>query len=168
MEKINTDASVKNAGKLTIWGSLFIRYGLALVLIWIGVLKFTSYEAGGIDPLAKNSPLFSWLSSALGVQGFSQLIGVIEIVVGLLIAFKPLVPKLSAWGSIGAAVVFVITLSFLFSTPGITQEGYSFPFISAMPGQFIIKDFVLLGASLFTAGEAFAAKRQRQVISNIQ
>ena len=29
-------------------GSFFIRYGLVLVLGWIGAMKFTAYEADGI------------------------------------------------------------------------------------------------------------------------
>ena len=36
-----------------------------------------------------------------------------------------------------------------------------FPALSAMPGQFVLKDLVLLGAALWTAGEALAARRPR-------
>ena len=32
-------------------GARGIRYGLALVVGWIGFLKFTEYEAAGIQPL---------------------------------------------------------------------------------------------------------------------
>src|SRR6185369_13230849 len=32
-------------------GAFFIRYGLVLVLGWIGAMKFTSYEAEGIKTL---------------------------------------------------------------------------------------------------------------------
>jgi uncharacterized membrane protein YkgB len=28
-----------------------LRYGLALIFLWIGVMKFTAYEAAGIQPL---------------------------------------------------------------------------------------------------------------------
>jgi uncharacterized membrane protein YkgB len=28
---------------------------------WIGLLKFTSFEAHGIEPLVANSPLTSWM-----------------------------------------------------------------------------------------------------------
>ncbi len=37
--------------------------------------------------------------------------------------------------------------------------GFSFPFISPMPGQFLLKDFVLLEASVWTAGESLLAAR---------
>jgi len=38
-----------------------LRYGLALVIGWIGVMKFTGYEAQGIEPLVAHSPLLSWM-----------------------------------------------------------------------------------------------------------
>ena len=42
-------------------GEFFIRYGLVLVLGWIGAMKFTSYEAEGIKALVETSPLMSWM-----------------------------------------------------------------------------------------------------------
>ena len=141
-------------------GIKIIRYGLAIVLIWIGILKFTSYEAEGIKPLVENSPLLSWTYGLFGVEGFSKVLGIIEIALGVLICCRPFSPKISAVGSIGGIITFVITITFLLSTPGIIQPGYNFPFISPMPGQFIIKDFVLLGASVWTAGEALIASKK--------
>jgi reactive chlorine resistance protein C len=38
-------------------GMHIARYGLAIVLLWIGGMKFTAYEAEGIKPLVANSPL---------------------------------------------------------------------------------------------------------------
>src|SRR5215469_7454420 len=52
--------------------------------------------------------------------------------------------------------MFLTTLSFLFTTPG-WEPTLGFPGISAMPGQFLLKDVVLLGAAIFTASEAFGA-----------
>ncbi len=40
-------------------GAAIIRYGLVAVLLWVGLLKFTAYEAEGIQPLVGNSPLMS-------------------------------------------------------------------------------------------------------------
>lgn len=140
-------------------GRIIIRYGLAVILLWIGALKFTAYEAEGIQPLVTNSPLMSWGYSLLTVRGFAALLGVIEIVLGLLIAARPFAPKLSALGSLGAIFMFLVTLSFVFTTPGVWQPGYGFPFPSPMPGQFLAKDLLLLGAALWTAGEAQRAAR---------
>ena len=43
--------------KLSDLGIIVIRYGLVLVIFWIGAMKFTAYEANGIQPLVANSPL---------------------------------------------------------------------------------------------------------------
>ena len=43
------------------------RYGLAIVLLWIGGMKFTVYEAEGIKPLVVNSPLMGWLYDVMTV-----------------------------------------------------------------------------------------------------
>lgn len=150
----------KNSILLLKSGEITLRYGLVTVLLWIGMLKFTSYEAEGIRPLAEHSPFFSWTYSFLSTRDFSNILGIIEIVTGLLIALRPFSPKLSAVGSIGGIITFLITLTFMLSTPGVIQQGLSFPFISGSPGQFLIKDIVLLGASLWTAGEALAASHK--------
>jgi reactive chlorine resistance protein C len=129
------------------------RYGLVITLLLIGVLKFTAGEAQGIQPLVANSPLMFWLYRIFGLQGVSNLIGLIEIVVALFIALRPLSARLSFIGSIGAIVTFVLTVSFLFSTPGAFQFSHGVPLLGGA-GQFLIKDLVLLGASIWTAAEA--------------
>ena len=97
-------------------------------------------------------------------SGEASLIGVIEITIGLLIATRPFWPKVSAIGSFGSIITYVITLSFLLTTPGVWEPGYGFPFPSGMPGQFLLKDLVLLGASIWTAGEALQASKLAQSI----
>ncbi len=42
-------------------GALVLRYGLVLVISWIGLMKFTTYEARGIQPMVAHSPLMSWM-----------------------------------------------------------------------------------------------------------
>ncbi len=140
-------------------GEKVIRYGLVIILLWVGALKFTAYEAEGIQSLVANSPLMSWGYSVMSVQGFAMLLGVVEIALGLLIATRPFAPMVSAIGSLGAALMFLITLTFVFTTPGVWQPGYGFPFPSPMPGQFLAKDIMLLGAAIWTAGEAWRAAR---------
>ena len=73
-------------------------------------------------------------------------------------------PKASAIGSIGAVITFIITLSFMLTTPGIWEPGYGFPALSAMPGQFLAKDLVLLGVAIWTAAEAWRAGRDSVVV----
>ena len=132
------------------------RYGLVITLLSIGILKFTAIEAQGIQPLVANSPLMFWLYRIFSLQGVSNLIGVIEIGVALLIGLRPLSAKLSFIGSIGAIITFALTVSFLLSTPGAFQFSHGFPLLGDA-GQFLIKDLVLLGASIWTAAEASKA-----------
>ena len=129
------------------------RYGLVATLLLIGVLKFTTGEAQGIQPLVASSPLMFWLYKVFSLQAVSNLIGVIEIAVAVLIALRPFSARLSFVGSIGAIITFVLTVSFLFSTPGAFQFSHGVPLLGDA-GQFLIKDVVLLGASIFTAAEA--------------
>jgi len=136
------------------------RYGLVAVLLLIGVLKFTPEEAAGIQSFVAHSPFMSWMYAVLSVQGASNVIGVIEIATAALIALRPVLPQASFVGSLGGAVTFLLTISFLFSTPGAAQLKYGFPVLGGA-GQFLIKDLVLLGASLWTAAEAYAAAQER-------
>src|SRR5260370_21913666 len=93
-----------------------------------------------------------WLYRIFSLQTVSNLIGAIEIAVAALIALRPLLAKLSFIGSIGAIITFMLTVSFLFSTPGAFQFSHGFPLLGDA-GQFLIKDLDLLGASIWTAAE---------------
>ena len=134
-------------------GAIVIRYGLVLVLAWIGAMKFTAYEAEGIKGLVETSPLMSWMYKVLSVQATSNVIGVAELVAALLIAIRPLSAKLSAIGSVLAVFTFLTTLTFLFSLPGWEKTLGGFPALSGSGG-FLLKDIVLLGAALFTLGDS--------------
>ena len=149
------------SSRLQFIGMHVTRYGLVLVLLWIGGMKFTAYEAEGIRPLVANSPLMGWVYNLVSVTAFSSLLGVVEIAIGVLIALRPVWPAGSAIGSGLAVGMFLTTLSFLVTTPGWEPSLGGFPAISAMPGQFVLKDIVLLGAALWTAGEAWAARPVR-------
>ena len=148
------DDSVQMKNQFGAMADLLIRYGLVLVIAWIGAMKFTSYEAHGIRPQVDHSPLLAWIYNFLNVQTFSNLLGVVEITIASLIALRPLSPRQSAIGSASAMLMFVTTLSFLFSTPGWEPNLGGFPALSVLPGQFLLKDIVLLGAAFSTFGEA--------------
>lgn len=140
-------------------GGFALRYGLVLILLWIGGMKFTAYEAEGIRPFVENSPLFSWTYPVFGVQGLSNILGATEILVGLLIAVRPWLPRVSAVGSLLAVGMFLGTLSFLVTTPGTwVAELGGFPAISVL-GQFLVKDVSLLATAVWSFGEALRATR---------
>ena len=140
-------------------GELVIRYGLVLVLGWIGAMKFTAYEAAGIKTLVETSPLMSWMYKVFSLQATSNIIGVAEITAATLIAIRPLSAKLSAVGSVLAVFTFLATLTFLFSLPGWEKSLGGFPALSGSGG-FLLKDTVLLGAALFTLGDSLAGRKQ--------
>src|SRR6478736_1643575 len=79
-------------------GRELARYGLVVVVGWIGLMKFTTYEADGIRPFVANSPLMSWVYRLMSVRGFSTVLGVVEVAIALLIAARPFVPRVSAFG----------------------------------------------------------------------
>ena len=135
------------------FGKFLVRYGLVLVLLWIGAMKFTAYEAKGIEPLVASSPLMSWLYKFLSLQGVSYLLGVTEITTGILIALRPLSARASAAGSLLAIFTFLTTLTFLFTLPGWEQSLGGFPALSGSGG-FLLKDLVLLGASVWSLGDS--------------
>lgn len=137
------------------------RYGLVIVIGWIGALKFTSYEAYGIEPLVANSPLMSWVYDIFSVTTFSTLLGVLELATAALLAVKPWLPRISAAGSVVAVGLFAATLSFLVTTPGVGEASAGgFPVLSST-GQFLIKDVALIGISLWTLADALAAARRQ-------
>ena len=142
-------------------GSGLARYGLAVVVAWIGLMKFTAYEAEGIRPFVANSPLLSWVYRPLSVRGFSAVLGVVEVAIALLIAARPLSARASALGSSLAVGMFLTSLSFLATTPGVWEPSIGgFPALSAIPGQFLIKDVALLGIALWSLGEAWQVSEQ--------
>jgi reactive chlorine resistance protein C len=142
-------------------GSLVARSGLATVFMWVGALKFKDYEIQNSEVLVTASPLTARLRQKLGARRLGQIIGVTQIALGSLIAAKPIAPRASAAGSLGAAAMMVGTLSFLVTTPQAWQEGEGMPKLS-MLGEALLKDGVLLGTSLLTTAESLRAVQARR------
>lgn len=127
-----------------------VRYSMVVVLLWFGALKLTAYEAGAIEGLVANSPFLGWLYEVLSVQVVAYLIGGIELTTGVLIAARATSAKLGALGGLMASCTFLLTLSFAFTTPGVVEASAGgFPVLSVLPGQFLLKDIVLLAVSLW-------------------
>jgi uncharacterized membrane protein YkgB len=131
-------------------GSLaLLRWALVIVFLWFGGMKFTAYEALGNAPLIDHSPIMSWLNVLFGVRGASRVIGVIELSTAVALAIGAFSPVASALGAAMSSTTFIITLSFFLSTPGVAEPAAGgFPAISAPIGQFLLKDLVLLAASI--------------------
>jgi uncharacterized membrane protein YkgB len=133
-------------------GQLVARYGLVVVLAWIGFGKYVKMEA---RVLIEHSPFMSWIYDYLSATTVSRALGSMEIVAALLIALRPVWPRASAVGSALAVVLFLGTLSFLFTTPGVVAtHAAGLPVLSAQPGQFLLKDLVLIGVAIWTLGDS--------------
>ncbi|MEO7214571.1 MAG: DUF417 family protein [Mucilaginibacter sp.] len=144
--------------KLNAFGMGLSRYGLAVLLLIFGIYKFTDFEAKGIQPLVQNSPLMSWLYQVTDLRSTSGIIGTVEIGLAVMISLRAWFPKVSALGSIGSVFMFLTSLSFLITTPGMwtIMEGLPVP----TDGGFIMKDLIFLGVSIWTAGEALKGAQQ--------
>ena len=137
-----------------------MRFSIVLVLVWIGAMKFTAYEAGAIQGLIASSPLMSWLYEAGSVQGISNLIGVIEIATAIALAVGAWNRNAAIIGSSAAIATFTLTLTFLLSAPGWEASLGGFPALSVVPGQFLLKDIVLLASSVWLLALALAEPNQ--------
>jgi uncharacterized membrane protein YkgB len=126
-----------------------LRWALVVIFLWFGGRKFTAYEAARIAPFIEHSPIMSWLLPLFGVQGASYVIGVIELLIAAALILGAFEPIFSALGAVMSAATFLITLTFFLTRPGVAEPtAGGFPAISAAAGQFLLKNLVLLAASL--------------------
>ncbi len=142
------------AQRIAGFGEHAIVLSTALVLLWIGGMKFTAYEAGAIEGLVASSPLVSWLYSFLSVQATSNLIGLVEIATAILLIAGIRFKAPAILGALAAIATFSITLSFMFTAPAWEASLGGFPALSVIPGQFLLKDVVLLAVAVSLLGKA--------------
>jgi reactive chlorine resistance protein C len=133
-------------------GTIILRYGLVFVLLLWGTAKWTPAEAAAVQPLIEHSPFLFWIYRILSIQRGSELIGCIEIILAVLIGVRRWSPQLSTIGSTASIGMFLVTLSFLITTPKLDPASQAF----------LIKDIFLLGAAFFTASEAWQAAMQNK------
>ncbi|MBZ4042282.1 DUF417 family protein [Flavobacterium hibisci] len=173
---LNTIANLDKAGKK------MVRAGIVIVFLWIGGLKFFTYEADGIVPFVANSPFMSFFYETPSdyknytnkegeliaenhqwhinnnTYGFSNGLGIFLISIAFLVAIHNWAPLASMIGSILVFILTIGTLSFLITTPEswvphLTDHQFGFPYLSGR-GRLVIKDIVILGASLITMSES--------------
>lgn len=151
-----TNATRPLSDSLTLLGHLISRYGLVIVLAWIGFGKYVKMES---RVLIEHNPLMSWVYDVFSVTTVAHGLGTMEIVAALLIAVRPVWPRVSAIGSALAVVLFLGTLSFCSPLPAWSRPTPPDCPCSALPGQFLLKDLVLIGVALWTLGDALREQR---------
>ncbi|MBS1522486.1 MAG: YkgB family protein [Bacteroidetes bacterium] len=164
------------------FGKSAVRYGIVVVFIWIGALKFVPYEADGIVPFVANSPFMSefynhpeqykkhinpegvlipanrdWHQEN-NTYGFSYGLGAFLIIVGIMVALYKVSPLPSMVASILVFIMTLGTLSFLVTTPEswvphLGDHQFGFPYLSGR-GRLVIKDIVILGGAIVTMSES--------------
>lgn len=175
-------------------GIKMTRWGLILVLLWIGGLKVFKYEADGIVPFVANSPTMSFFlkypapeyKKHMNPEGvlipanrewhernhtylFSYGLGAVIVAYGVMLLLHPWLPQVAAVGGLLVAIMSVVTLSFLITTPetwvpalGDTEHG--FPYLSGR-GRLVVKDAIMLGASLVVMADSARAYLQKATAS---
>ena len=57
--------------------------GTVIILIWVGLFKFTAVEAGAIKGLIENHFAMGWMYKVMSVQQVSNFIGIFEVLTGI-------------------------------------------------------------------------------------
>lgn len=151
------------------------RISIAIVFMWIGLLKFIPYEADSIVPFVANSPFMSFFYNdpsnytqfmnhegelieanrawhhANNTYGYSTGLGIVEVIFSLLILAHYVSPKIGFWGATLAFLTPFVTLTFLIFTPETWVSGQDyhtgFPYLSGA-GRLVLKDTIMMAAGL--------------------
>ena len=124
----------------------FLRLSLAIILAWIGVLKFA-------DPM----PVVGLLQASLpflALPAFVYLLGAAEIVTALLLVTGIALP----YAGLVTIGLFAGTLTIFVIAPGVT----GFPFLT-LAGQFLLKDLGLMAAAVNVIAMQPVPQRARPV-----
>jgi uncharacterized membrane protein YkgB len=103
-----------------------------------------------------------------GTYPVSHGLGIIIVSLGILIAFYPVRPELSAIGSSLLIFMALTTLSFLITTPeawvpALGDANHGFPYLSGV-GRLIVKDSIMLGAAVLTMADAARESLRRRAV----
>ncbi|MCC8408245.1 YkgB family protein [Mucilaginibacter sp. UR6-1] len=121
-----------------------------IVLLWIGIFKFTPSEAAAIKGYVSNSFLMSWLYKVTSQQGVSNIIGTYEIITAILLIASFVSKKAGLIAGYLTASIFLGTLSFLFTTPGVWKISDAVP----VTDFFVVKDLAFLAVGLQVIGKS--------------
>jgi hypothetical protein len=144
--------------------SVLGRYGLVIVIGWIGALKFANFEAHQIQPLVANSPFMGWLYDFLSAYTFSALLGVVEL-------NRRDPARHQARGSQTVdrrkpalhRLVRVDDQLSVHDPRGQRARGRRVSRVS-LTGEFLLKDIPLLGLSFWTLADAMKAVGRRAAV----
>jgi reactive chlorine resistance protein C len=181
---------ISSIANLDQFGKKTIRFGIVIVFLWIGGLKFFTYEADGIVPFVANSPFMSFFyqhpsgykthqnkegeliianhnwHTSNNTYGFSYGLGAFLVTLAVFIALYKFAPLPSMIASLLIALMTLGTLSFLITTPEswvphLNDAQWGFPYLSGR-GRLVIKDLVIFGGAIITMSETAGVYIERQ------
>jgi len=129
---------------------------VALVLLWIGGMKFTLIEAQGIEPLIQSSPFMSWMYDVASLQQVSNIIGIYDLVAMACLVIGYYYRNLLLLGFLLSAAVMVTTQTYLFTWPAALSSDT----VLSSGGQFLIKDLWYIANLIFIGKYLVETKTQ--------
>jgi uncharacterized membrane protein YkgB len=126
-----------------------IRGALIFIFLIFGYQKWFEYEAHAVIPFIRHGPLTFWLYLVFGGRGATIFLGVSEWIFAALLFLGFWSHRLGVLGSAGASLTFVATVTTIpFLPDAWAPAAGGFPAMT-LPMAFLIKDVVLLAASLY-------------------
>lgn len=171
------------------------RFGLIVVLLWIGGLKVYKYEADGIVPFVATSPVMAFFykypapdyKAHMNAEGqlvpanrewhrenrtylFAYGLGAVIVLYGLMLCLNPWRPEIAAVGGFLVVIMALTTLSFLITTPenwvpALGDTEHGFPYLSGR-GRLVIKDIIMLGAGMVVMADSARAYLRKKGLSH--
>ncbi len=136
--------------------------GMITILVWIGIFKFTLTEANAIYPLIANHPLMNWLYIPFSKLTISKFIGTTELIIAAGLLSSLFKPKLGLIFGALSSLIFLTTLSFLFTTP----ETWKIVDGVVITHFFLLKDIVFFGISISVIEKALHYKALKSSTSH--
>jgi uncharacterized membrane protein YkgB len=138
-----------------------VRASMVIIFLFFGYQKWFEYEAQVLIPYISNGPLIWWMYPVFGIRGASWFLGAAEWTFGALLFAGFWDKRLGILGAAGSVVTFIMTVTIIpFMPDGWAASAGGFP---AMTGNipFLMKDVVLLAASIYLLKQDVARIGQR-------
>jgi len=126
------------------WGGSALRYSLAVIFIWFGILKPL-----GISPAAPLVEMTVGWMPLLSTQQWIAVIGWWEVAIGVTFLFRSttrIAIALLAMQMVGTFLPLVIL-------PDVTFQPDHFPLAPTMEGQYILKNLLIISSALVIGGQ---------------
>lgn len=134
------------------WGTMLLRFSLAAIFIWFGLLKPL-----GISPAAELViKTVDWLP-VLEPRTWLSVIGWWEVAIGLTFLFRATIRLAIAL----LALQMLGTFMPLIMLPDVTYQPGRVPYGLTLEGQYILKNLLIIGAALVIGGTVRSVRNEK-------